>query len=204
MIVLYKFSLGKWLTDAEWVVQTGQRPCWCESPKPTGEKKLFTCATCGLLIPRDVAKSCPCPCGHEADPVMGAAVYPHRPDLFLLLFFKCSNCGRYCGAHGNGEPKGAPADAVTRMERREAHKWFDPLWMDPRELENPRDPKNRAAYEGGPLFESRDAAYRWLSGQFGVADAHIGHLSIEDVRRVPEMVRAFRQKVLDDGSRENH
>lgn len=108
--------------------------------------------------------SCPCPCGKNALPVVGAVIYPHIPYLAQKLYFQCE-CGRYVGAHYNGKPMGIPADAETRAARVQAHRAFDPLWQSGR-------------------FLSRGAAYRWLSDAMGEKQVHIGETTKEQADRI--------------------
>lgn len=75
-------------------------------------------------------------CGDFGQLVTGKEIYPHRPDLFCLKFWKC-NCGAYVGCHeaGNGygdgtRPLGTMAGPNLRKARRKAHWAFDHIWRD--------------------------------------------------------------------------
>ena len=118
--------------------------------------------------------STPCPCGKEARIVGGERIYPHRRDLYARRFFLCE-CGRYVGAHPNGQPKGTPADAETRAARMLAHEAFDPLW------------------QRGP-FKSRGAAYRWLAERMGKDVVHIAEMDAAEARRVVTAVAEFHEE----------
>ncbi|MFM7824317.1 MAG: zinc-finger-containing protein, partial [Bacteroidota bacterium] len=92
-------------------------------------------------------------CNCETEEVTGKEIYQHRSDLHAKLFFRCVNSqdhyvGRY---HGSGKSYGIIADAELRKLKMEGHKHFDLLWSGP------------AKY-----FESRQAAYDWLSAQMNI------------------------------------
>lgn len=78
-------------------------------------------------------------CGEDAKLVGGAAIYPHRPDLFGLKFWQCEPCGAYVGCHkagvgyGNGtRPLGRLANAELRAAKSKAHAVIDPYWREGR------------------------------------------------------------------------
>jgi hypothetical protein len=69
----------------------------------------------------------------EARLTDGAEIYPHRPDLFKLPFWKCDACKNYVGCHhktGNPtQPLGCiPTKEITAM-RKKIHAVLDPLWQ---------------------------------------------------------------------------
>lgn len=97
----------------------------------------------------------------------GREVYPHRPDLFALNFYRCAPCDAYVGTHkGTKTPLGTPANAPLRAARSRAHAAFDPIWRE------------------GKM--SRTRAYAWLSRQLGLppAETHIGMFSAEQCAAV--------------------
>lgn len=109
-----------------------------------------------------------CPyCEKPAGLVWGEAVYPHRPDLHRLRFWRCS-CGAYTGTHANSPnhaPKGGLAHAPLRKLRIAAHDAFDGRWRR--------------------LGIRRGSAYEWLKGQLGVEyTPHIGFMNEDECRRV--------------------
>lgn len=113
-------------------------------------------------------------CRQQANLVTGAVVYPHRPDLAKLNFWKCDPCDAYVGCHAAGAyiekadgtrivsdgtlPKGTLADAELRRQRRAAHAAFDPLWEHSRKR------------------NARREAYAWLARTLGIPydECHIG------------------------------
>lgn len=121
--------------------------------------------------------SCPY-CHSLAALVTGADIYPHRPDLQNLRFWRCAPCGAYVGCHkaGNGfgdgtRPLGRLANAELRSAKQAAHAAFDPLWKSGR--------------------MGRRAAYAWLAKQLGVPidRMHIGEMDVADCKRVVDACR---------------
>lgn len=109
-----------------------------------------------------------CDCGSMAVLVNGSEIYPHRPDLYKLNFYKC-NCGSYVGCHrGTTKPLGNPANSETRAARSVAHKAFDPLWRD-------------FGFERKDLYSSL-ASYMGLDK----SECHIGMFDIEQCNAVVE------------------
>lgn len=124
-----------------------------------------------------------CPyCGAAARIVTGGYVYPHRADLNDLRFWYCDagHDAAYVGCHKRGrggsdgtKPLGRLADAELRRAKSAAHRAFDPLWKD-------------------GVFESRKAAYSWLSKEMGVTEAHIGEFDTDQCKRVVRLSAARR------------
>lgn len=135
--------------------------------------------------------SAPAPiCSHCEQPASlttGAKVYPHRPDLHSLRFWRCDPCDAHVGCHRKdawvviGGVKvvsdgtlalGRPANAALRKARNAAHAAFDPLWRD------------------GPL--PRRAAYAWLAKGLGISveQCHIATFDLAQCQRVLELVKS--------------
>ena len=61
----------------------------------------------------------------------GAEIYPHRPDLSDLPFWKCA-CGLFVGCHHKTEDRTRPLGCIPTKELKEArkhlHAKLDPLW----------------------------------------------------------------------------
>lgn len=75
-----------------------------------------------------------CGCGADVRARLtdGAEIYPHRPDLRELPFWRCDACGNYVGCHhkvmeGN-RPLGCIPTSELREARQRAHAVIDPLW----------------------------------------------------------------------------
>lgn len=104
-----------------------------------------------------------CPyCGVGAVLTTGATVYPHRPDLRALPFFRCPPCDAHVGCHpGTRTPLGSLANAALRKARAEAHAAFDPHWKADR------------------VPGARKRAYAALARELGMRaeDCHIGRFS---------------------------
>ena len=73
-------------------------------------------------------------CKKEADARLtnGTEIYPHRPDLSTLPFWKCDTCGNYVGCHyktkDRTRPLGCIATPDLKNARKHIHKLLDPLW----------------------------------------------------------------------------
>lgn len=63
--------------------------------------------------------------------VTGKEIYPHRPDLYELCFYKCPKCGNYVGCHkGTNRPLGVIPTPELRQARMKVHAKLDPLWKN--------------------------------------------------------------------------
>lgn len=75
---------------------------------------------------------CACERKVEARLTNGSEIYPHRPDLDKLPFWKCDVCNNYVGCHHKTEKPTQPLGNIPTKELREArshiHKILDPLW----------------------------------------------------------------------------
>jgi hypothetical protein len=112
-------------------------------------------------------------CRGHAELVGGSAIYPHRPDLDRLRFWRCAPCDAYVGCHpGTENPLGRLANAELRAAKIRAHDAFDPLW------------KSRKI--------RRSEAYRRLAKHLGIddRDCHIGMFDVETCARVVAFARS--------------
>lgn len=68
----------------------------------------------------------------EARLTDGSEIYPHRPDLHSLPFWKCDACGNYVGCHHKTKERTKPLGNIPTPEIRNArkhiHSILDPLW----------------------------------------------------------------------------
>lgn len=115
-----------------------------------------------------------CPyCSREAERVTGDVVYPNRPDLKELVFWRCAPCDARVGCYkGTDRPFGSLANAELREARNVTHhRFFDPLWQE-------------GSFGKGQ--DKRTKAYAWLAEKLGItADrCHIGMFDLETCRRV--------------------
>lgn len=120
-------------------------------------------------------------CGQAAGMVDGRAIYPHRPDLFAKMFWRC-DCGAYVGCHpGTIIALGTPCGPETRAARNAAHAALDPLW------------RRKIQRDGVPRHEARGAAYAWLADQLSMRpeDCHIAMMDQATARRVVEVCAPY-------------
>jgi hypothetical protein len=104
-------------------------------------------------------------------------IYPHRPDLSRLRFWRCAPCVAWVGCHkGTTKPLGRLANARLRQAKMDAHAAFDPLWKF-------------HTFKDGYQTMTRNAAYAWLAEQLGIelVDCHIGLMNLEQCRKVVEI-----------------
>ena len=63
----------------------------------------------------------------------GSEIYPHRPDLYPLPFWKCDLCGNYVGCHHKTKNRTAPLGCIPTPELKRArnfiHALLDPIWQ---------------------------------------------------------------------------
>ena len=108
-----------------------------------------------------------CPyCKKSSTRITGLTLYPHRPDLFDKVFYRCDNCEAHVGCHpGTDTPLGRLADKALRRLKSRAHAAFDPIWRS------------------GQM--SRKEAYKWLAAQLGIKidRCHIGFFNEAQCRR---------------------
>ena len=73
-----------------------------------------------------------CVCEVTARLTSGAEIYPHRPDLHALPFWKCDGCGNCVGCHYKTkrptEPLGIIATPELKTARQHIHRLIDPFW----------------------------------------------------------------------------
>lgn len=97
----------------------------------------------------------------------GSEIYPHRPDLGNLPFWKCDACGSYVGCHyktnNHTKPLGYLSTKEIRAARVELHKVIDPIW------------KSKALRRG--------QVYRWISHELGIERFHTANIKNLDEAR---------------------
>lgn len=78
---------------------------------------------------------CTC-CKKDVDAVLtnGKEIYPHRPDLHNLPFWKCPGCNYYVGCHHKTKNRTKPLGCIPTQEIKNArkciHQILDPLWKN--------------------------------------------------------------------------
>ncbi len=122
-----------------------------------------------------------CPyCGNPAELSPGNEIYFGRKETEDRWFWECVPCGAHVGAHANSpshKPMGGLAKPELRTARAEAHRVFDPLWLE--------------------TSMSRTAAYRWLADELGIGrhNCHIGYFNLEWCERTISMERKIRAMI---------
>jgi len=101
--------------------------------------------------------------------------------------WECAPCNAWVGCHKNSSkhaPLGTPANREVRELRKEAHAWFDPLWMSAMKV--------RGLKKG----EARRNAYTWLATEMGqqTGHCHISWMQAEDLLRVINLLKAVKEK----------
>lgn len=73
-----------------------------------------------------------CGCGGKVDARLtnGRELYPHRPDLAKLPFWRCDACGNFVGCHHKTKNRTAPLGCIPTPELKEARKHLHAL-IDP-------------------------------------------------------------------------
>jgi hypothetical protein len=104
--------------------------------------------------------------------VRGAVIYPHRPELAEVPFWRCNGCGGYVGCHpGTERPLGTCAGPELRRARKLLHARFEPLWT------HARAQGSRAARR------ARMGAYSALGAALGIeGGVHFGEMDLATCR----------------------
>lgn len=127
-----------------------------------------------------------CPyCSASAQLCTGSDIYPDRPDLENLSFYRCKPCKAWVGCHpGTDHPLGRLANARLRALKRAVHVAFDPLWRMKAGLLRPRDERE----------EARRSAYLRLAGELGIspAECDVGMFDEERCERALHAIHAWK------------
>lgn len=76
-----------------------------------------------------------CNCNAEVEVRLtdGKEIYPHRPDLYRLPFWKHDRCGGFVGCHHKTKERTKPLGCIPTEEikniRKAIHAILDPMWM---------------------------------------------------------------------------
>lgn len=83
-----------------------------------GDTRSIFCVACGDHV--------------QAELTTGADIYPHRPDLAELPFWRCAACGNFVGCHHKTRNRITPLGCIPTPElrelRKQIHAVLDPLW----------------------------------------------------------------------------
>lgn len=110
----------------------------------------------------------------------GREIYPHRPDLAPLPFWKCDTCKNFVGCHHKTADRTRPLGSIPTREikraRSEIHRILDPIWK-------------RGKMRRGELYER-------LANDLGLKEYHTADISnIEFARDVYRAVVAIRREL---------
>mgnify|MGYP000209042600 CR=1 FL=1 len=71
----------------------------------------------------------------------GGEMYPHRPDLKSLPFWKCPHCLNFVGCHHKTKQRTRPLGCIPTPEikaaRQHIHRILDPLWANDKSKRGP-------------------------------------------------------------------
>ena len=76
-----------------------------------------------------------CACAKDVDARLtdGKEIYPHRPDLKSLPFWKCDTCKNFVGCHHKTKNRTAPLGCIPTAEikdaRKHIHALIDPIYQ---------------------------------------------------------------------------
>jgi hypothetical protein len=88
------------------------------------------------------------------------------------MIYICKKCDAYVGVHkGTNKALGRLANAELRYWKKEAHRYFDPIWKS--------------------SLKSRRSAYKWLSQKLKLPGTytHIGMFGVETCKKVVELCK---------------
>lgn len=85
-----------------------------------------------MPAPETTIFCCSCACEVKARLTSGAEIYPHRPDLAGLPFWRCDTCRDVVGCHhktkNRTQPLGVIAGREMKVARQHIHALLDPIW----------------------------------------------------------------------------
>lgn len=121
---------------------------------------------------------CGCEEKVEARLTSGAEIYPHRPDLHALSFWRCDACGNHVGCHHKTENPTRPLGCIPTKEvknaRKHIHRILDPLW------------------KAGPY--NRNEIYGLISDHIG-REYHTAQIrTVEEARNIYRFVLKLKRK----------
>ena len=84
------------------------------------------------MTDRREIRCCACETKVQARLTDGREIYPHRPDLADLPFWKCDDCGNHVGCHHKTKNRTQPLGVIPTPELRNArqhiHRILDPIY----------------------------------------------------------------------------
>lgn len=131
----------------------------------------------------DAPPTCPY-CGSQAEFRDSRIIYGQGTNFGMVWICRqYPNCDAYVGVHKNTKrPLGRLANPELRRWKKAAHAAFDPMWR-------------HKVLNGQDRREARNAGYRWLAGQVGMAldDCHVGMFDVKTCKRVVEICEPYRK-----------
>lgn len=119
-----------------------------------------------------------CPyCSRRTKYVDSAVVYGKS---YGKIYY-CAPCQAWVGVHkGTSKALGRLANAELREWKKEAHKYFDPLWQ-------------KKIQQGSKKHDARRLAYKWLSEQMSIPirETHIGMFDVDQCKQVVEICKPY-------------
>jgi hypothetical protein len=136
----------------------------------TGNLPMIWCCGCGRAVAARLTN--------------GREIYPHRPDLAALPFWKCDGCGNHVGCHNKSRKRARPLGNIATPELRAArqhiHAILDPIWKSRR--------------------MARATLYAMLSQRIG-REYHTAEITtIEEARAIYRAVRAISEQQQAKGA----
>jgi hypothetical protein len=117
-----------------------------------------------------------CGCVREVDARLtdGKEIYPHRPDLAALPFWRCDTCKNFVGCHHKTDDRTRPLGCIPTKEikgaRQHIHRILDPLW------------------KSGDI--PRKALYQKIADRIGRENYHTANIrSLEEARQIYRIVQ---------------
>lgn len=121
-----------------------------------------------------------CGCGEDIEPRLtdGAEIYPHRPDLSGLPFWRCDACNNFVGCHHKTPNRTKPLGCIPTPEikkaRQHIHRVLDPIWKQKK--------------------IPREKLYCEIAAKLGVKEYHTAEIrSVDDAREVYRVVSKISQ-----------
>lgn len=127
-------------------------------------------------------------CGGETRHTRGEEIYPHRPDLAFLHFYRCDSCDAHVGCHGETKrPLGNPANKELRRLRNDVHRVLDPIWENALDIyPGGKDERGRKIIR----HAARARTYAFLADRLGISKkkCHTAMFDAETCRAAIEIL----------------
>jgi hypothetical protein len=125
-------------------------------------------------------------CGKDCTPAFGDEIYPHRLDLYEMVFWVCKPCGARVGCHkGTVHPLGLAANEETRKARLDLHQnHFDPVWKTGQKARG----------------KKRRRLYAYLAFHMGLTkeECHIGRFTAAQCEQAKLFLKGLNNHIVAD------